>query len=210
MPKKNAAQGHVIHPPRGPQKVAVAKTGRVNYTTMEDIPEGEPVLTGTFFLNDHFVVILFDSGATHDFVSKACTQKCKLVIEPISAPSMISTPRGQIVAKRVVMNPPLKLKGRMYKTCLIVLDGQGIDLILGMSWMRRHQALLDTGARVVHLDSPKHGSVTLQLASTPVLDASAHHTIAQNLKDIPVACEVPCLSRRLTRNAFGSGHRVHY
>jgi hypothetical protein len=158
--------------------VVVANTGRVNYTTMEVIPEGEPVLTGTFFLNDHFVVILFDSGATHDFVSKASTQKCKLVIEPISAPSMISTPRGQIVAKQVVMNPPLKLKGRMYKTCLIVLDGQGIDLILGMSWMRRHQALLDTGARVVHLDSPKHGSVTLQLASTPVLDASAHHTVA--------------------------------
>jgi hypothetical protein len=85
-PKKNAAQGHVIHPPRGPQKVAIAKTGRVNYTTMEDIPEGEPVLAGTFFLNDHSVVILFDSGATHDFVSKVCTQKCKLVIEPIMHP----------------------------------------------------------------------------------------------------------------------------
>jgi hypothetical protein len=74
--------------------VAVVKIGRVNYTTMEDIPEGEPVLMGTFFLNDHSAVILFDSVATHDFVSKACTQKCKLVIEPISAPYMISTPGG--------------------------------------------------------------------------------------------------------------------
>jgi hypothetical protein len=36
-PKKNVAQGHVTHPPCGPQKVYVAKTGRVNYTTMEDI-----------------------------------------------------------------------------------------------------------------------------------------------------------------------------
>jgi hypothetical protein len=70
-PKKNAAQGHVTHPPRGPQKVAVAKTGRVNYTTMEDIPEGEQVLAGTFSLNQYHVVILFDSGATHDFISKA-------------------------------------------------------------------------------------------------------------------------------------------
>jgi hypothetical protein len=40
-PKKNATQGHVTHPPRGPQKVAIVKTGRINYTTMEDIPEGE-------------------------------------------------------------------------------------------------------------------------------------------------------------------------
>jgi hypothetical protein len=92
--KKNAAQGHVTHPPRGPQMVAVAKTDRVNYTTMEDISEGEPVLAGMFFLNDHFAIILFDSGATHDFINKACTQKCKLVIEPINAPYMISTPGG--------------------------------------------------------------------------------------------------------------------
>jgi hypothetical protein len=171
--------------------VVVAKTGRVNYTTMEDIPEGKPVLMGTFFLNDHSVVVLFDSSATHDFVSKACTQKCKLVIEPISVPYMISTPGGQIVTKQVVVNPPLNLKGRIYKTCLIILDGQEIDVILGMSWMRRHRALLDTTAQVVHLDSPEHDSVTLQLPSTPVPNASAHYTVTQNLEDIPVAYEFP-------------------
>jgi hypothetical protein len=158
--------------------VVVAKTGRVNYTTMEDISEGEPVLTGTFSLNDHSTIVLFDSGATHDFVSKACTQKCKLVIESIGTPYMISTPGEHIVTKQVVVNPSLNLKGRIYKTCLIVLDGQGIDVILGMSWMRRHQALLDTATRVVHLDSLEHGRVTLQLASTPVLAASAHYTVA--------------------------------
>jgi predicted aspartyl protease len=113
--------------------VAIAKTSSVNYTTMEDIPEGEPVLMGTFSLNGNSIVILFDSGATHDFVNKACTQKCKLVIEPISAPYMISTPGGKIFTKQVVVNPPLNLKRRVYKTCLIVLDGQGIDVILGMS-----------------------------------------------------------------------------
>jgi hypothetical protein len=76
--------------------MAIAKTGRMNYTTMEDISDGEPVLASTLFLNDHSTVVLFDSGATHDFVSKACTQKCKLVIEPISAPYMISAPGGRL------------------------------------------------------------------------------------------------------------------
>jgi hypothetical protein len=113
------------------------------------------------------------------------------VVEPISAPYMISTAGGQIVTKQVVVNPLLNLKGRIYKTCLIVLDGKGIDVILGMSWMRRHRALLDTAARVVHLDSPEHGSVTLQLASTAMPNDTAHHTVAQNLEDIPVACEFP-------------------
>jgi hypothetical protein len=95
--------------------VVVVKTGHVNYTSMEDIPKGEPVLVGTFVLNDHSVVVPFDSGATHDFISKACTQKCKLVIEPISAPYMNSTPGEQIVTKQVVVNPPANLKGRIYK-----------------------------------------------------------------------------------------------
>jgi hypothetical protein len=74
-----------------------------------------------FFLNDHSDVVLFDSGATHNFVSKACTQKCKLVMEPISAPYMISTLGGQIITKQLVVNCPLNLKGKIYKTCLIVL-----------------------------------------------------------------------------------------
>jgi hypothetical protein len=41
VPKKTTTQGHVTPPPRGLQKVAIAKTDRVNYTTMEDIPVGE-------------------------------------------------------------------------------------------------------------------------------------------------------------------------
>jgi hypothetical protein len=90
MPKKNATQGHVAHPPRGPQKVAMAKTGHVNYTTMEDITEGEQVLTGTFSLNGHPAIILFDSGASHDFNSKACTQQHQMTIEYLLTPYMIS------------------------------------------------------------------------------------------------------------------------
>jgi hypothetical protein len=80
MPKKNATQGHVTHPPRGLQKVDVAKTSRVYYTTMEDVPEGEQVLVGMISLIRHPVIILFYSGASHGFISKACTQKHQLAI----------------------------------------------------------------------------------------------------------------------------------
>jgi hypothetical protein len=55
--------------------VAIAKIDRVNYTAMEDSPEGEQVLVGTFSLNGYHAVVLFDSGATHDFISKACIWK---------------------------------------------------------------------------------------------------------------------------------------
>jgi hypothetical protein len=145
-PKKTATQGHVTPPARGPQKVAVAKTGCVNYTTMEDIPEGEQVLVGTFSLNGHPAIILFDLGASHDFISRACTQKSQMAIEYLPTPYMISTPGGKIFTGHVVVNPPLNLGGRVYKTSLIVLEGHGIDVILGMNWMKWHRTLLDTAA----------------------------------------------------------------
>jgi hypothetical protein len=95
----------------------------VNYTTVEDVPEGQRVLAGTFSLNRHPVVILFNSEASHDYISKACTQKCQLVIEHMSTPYMILTPRGNIITKQLVINSPLNLGGKVYKTHMIVLDG---------------------------------------------------------------------------------------
>jgi hypothetical protein len=46
------------------------RQGKLNFTTMSDIPEGASVLTGTFSVNDTPVKILFDSGATHSSVSE--------------------------------------------------------------------------------------------------------------------------------------------
>jgi hypothetical protein len=43
------------------------------------------------------------------------------------------------------------------------LEGQGINVILGMNWMKMHQVVLDISARLVHLDSPIYGNVSLQL-----------------------------------------------
>jgi hypothetical protein len=189
--KKTATQGHVTHPPRGPQNVVVAKISRVNYTTMEDISEGEQVLTGMFSLNGHPTTVLFDSGASHDFISKACTQKRQLVIEHIIIPYLIRTPRGNTATKQLVMATPLFPLGRLFRTNLIVLEGQRIDVILGMDWMKRYKAVLDIIACTVHLESPTHGSIVLKLPSPTCIASALHHIAAQNLEYIPVACEFP-------------------
>jgi hypothetical protein len=116
---------------------------------------------GTFSLNAHPIVILFDSSASHDFISKACTQKCQLVIEHMSTRYMILTHGGNVITQQLVINAHLNLAEKVYKTHLIVLDGQGIDVILGMSWMRDHKALLNTTSRTMQLDSPDLGIVVL-------------------------------------------------
>jgi hypothetical protein len=105
----------------------------VNYTTIKDVPKGEHVLACTFSLNGHPIVILFNSGASLDFISKACTQKCQLVIEHMSTPYMTLTPGGNVTTKQLVINAPLNLGGKVYKMHLIDLVGQCIDVILGMS-----------------------------------------------------------------------------
>jgi hypothetical protein len=114
-----------------------------------------------------------------------------LIIQHIDTPYVISTPGGKIFTKQMVMHTLINLEGRIYKPSLIVLDGQGLDIILGMGWMKAHKALLDIAARVVHLDSPMHGIHALQLTSPSVMTSSVHHTTAQNLEDIIVACEFP-------------------
>jgi hypothetical protein len=188
--KKTPTQGHVTPPPRGPPKVAVAKTGRVNYTTLDDVPEGEQVLIGMFSLNRHPNVVLLDSGATHNFISMACTKIHRLTITHLSTPYMISTLGGKTVIQYLAKNTPLNLGGRVYEASLIILDRQGIDVILGMSWMKEYKAVLDIAACTVHLGSSAHGSVSLRLPSPTSIDSALHHTTAQNLEDIPVAREL--------------------
>jgi hypothetical protein len=61
---------------------------------VEEIPTGEEVLAGAFFLNEHPTIILFDSGASHDFMSFICAKKEKLSLVALGAPYVISTPRG--------------------------------------------------------------------------------------------------------------------
>jgi hypothetical protein len=46
-------------------------------------------------------------------------------------------------ADQVIQKVPLELSWRIFSTNLIILSGQGIDVILGMSWMKAHRAVLD-------------------------------------------------------------------
>jgi hypothetical protein len=61
---------------------------------VDEIHTGEEVLAGTFFLNECLVIILFDSGASHDFMSFTCAKKAKLSLLASGAPYVISSPGG--------------------------------------------------------------------------------------------------------------------
>jgi hypothetical protein len=117
---------------------------------MDEIPMGEEVLAGTFILNERPIIILFDSGASHDFMSSTYAKRAKLSLVALGAPYVISTPGGRVDADQIIQKVPLELSrrifstsliilsgqgisGRIFSTNLIILSGQGIDVILGMS-----------------------------------------------------------------------------
>jgi hypothetical protein len=94
---------------KSPQRGPAPRTGRANYTTVEEIPMGEEVLVGTFFINEHLVIILFDSGASHNFMSSTCAKKAKLSLVASGAPYVISTLGGRVDANWIVQKALLKL-----------------------------------------------------------------------------------------------------
>jgi hypothetical protein len=47
---------------------------------------------------------------------------------------------------RIVQKVLLELAGQIFNTYLIILSGQGLDFILGMSGMKLHKAMLDIAA----------------------------------------------------------------
>jgi hypothetical protein len=57
--------------------------------------------------------------------------------------------------------------------------------------MKRHKAILDISAHLVHLDSPIFGKVSMQLPPVARLQASIHAIVTKSLDEIPMVHEYP-------------------
>jgi hypothetical protein len=92
----------MVNKQRNQQRGPAPWYGQADYTIVEDILTCEEVLAGTFFSNDRPIIILFDSGASHDFMSSTCAKKAKLSLVALGTPYVISTPRGRVDVDRIV------------------------------------------------------------------------------------------------------------
>jgi hypothetical protein len=127
------------------------KTGRIYYTQVATTPEGEPVMMGTFLVANHPAIILFDSGASHTFISKKFMEQHCIPYHESREGFTIHSPRGQIFTKEVAIQVPITLAEQDFPTNMIVLKGHDIDVILGMNWLAQHKDILNTNLRTIKL-----------------------------------------------------------
>ena len=120
-------------------------------------------MAGMFSVNDHPVTVLFDSRASHTFISKECAIRLGLKVESMSKPYHIHSPGGKLITNQFVKQVPLQLQEKVFPTALIILPTQSVDIILGMNWMEGQGVILDTTSQSVHIKSSIHGSMTLNL-----------------------------------------------
>jgi hypothetical protein len=85
------------------------KTGRIYYTQVATTPEGEPVMMGTFLMANHHAVILFDSGASHTFISKKFVEKYCIPYNESMEGFIIHSRGGQVFTKEMAFHVPVTL-----------------------------------------------------------------------------------------------------
>ena len=75
----------------------------MHYTTMEEIPSSEVVTAGMFLVNHHPAVVLFDSRASHSFMSPTFASKHDQKIVVVDKGGYcISATRSNISTKQIV------------------------------------------------------------------------------------------------------------
>ena len=69
----------------------------------------------------------------------------------------------------------------------MILPGQGIDVVLGMNWLRVYRVVLDLKRRIVELWLPSSKNrMSLLVPSDLVLPVAAHAKASPDLASIPV------------------------
>jgi hypothetical protein len=104
---------------------------------------------------------------------------------------MITTPGSKISSNQIYRKVPIQLGSNLIKMDLLLLDLEGMDVLLGMDWMTRHRVSLDISSRVVEIDSPEHDTTILCLPQRECNNSCAYAIEGIKLKDIPIVCEYP-------------------
>jgi hypothetical protein len=119
---------------KGKKKIAQARKGILNFTSVGDIPDGALVMMGTFSIRGKPIRVLFDS-ALHVVMNGKTLSKVGLNSCNTNDAFTIKTAGGNFSSELVTRGVPLELGSGTVDTDHIILGLEGVD---GVFWYTKH------------------------------------------------------------------------
>src|SRR3954465_13829238 len=131
----------IIHPAgrgngHGNNRTLNYNTGSASYTRghannfdVEEAQQQPATVMGTLLVNSVPATVLFDSGASHSFMSEAFAFSHNFKYETMKPPMMVRTPIGQCRTTMFVPNTTVEIEGIEFFVSPILLKSSTIDLI---------------------------------------------------------------------------------
>jgi hypothetical protein len=163
---------------------------RVNHIDAQEAQEAQGVVLGEYLVNSALATVLFDSGASHSFISSSFVDKHRIPTVLLKTPLLTRTPGGDINCHIGCPRVRINLSGVEFLADLVVLKSGGIDVILGMDWLSRHNGLIGCTDKVVYLTNPDGIQVTCHTRDSK-FDPMVFSAEAKPLEGVPVVNEYP-------------------
>jgi hypothetical protein len=121
----------------------------VNHVTAEQAQDAPGVVLGTFSVNYVPATVLFDSRASHSFITKQFVAKHDIPMSSMKTHLLISSPNGEMKSTYVCPQVNLKIRGIDFQADLVVLTSSGID------WLGKCDGIILCAKKAVLLTSPQ-------------------------------------------------------
>jgi hypothetical protein len=159
--------------------------------TIEEAQQAQDVILGMFLACSHPATVLFDSGASHSFTSSTFVIKYHLPISIMKYTMLVSSPGGEMRTKHICPVVSVSISGVDFLANLIILDSKGIDIILGMDWLRKYDRVILCAKRVIRLT--KEDCTVLEFNATMQADQAnlLNQVQGTSLEEIRVVQEYP-------------------
>nr|AAV32171.1 putative polyprotein [Oryza sativa Japonica Group] len=166
---------------------APAPKARVNHVAAE-AQNAPDVVLGTFPVNSIPASVLFDSGATHSFLSKSFASNHGMEFISLGRPLLVNTPGNQVFSTQYCPSATIEIEEVPFPSSLILLESKDLDVILGMDWLSRHRGVINCANRKVTLTS-SNGETVSFFVSSPKYHGVILNQVA--LQEIPIVQDYP-------------------
>ncbi|GJT32375.1 putative reverse transcriptase domain-containing protein [Tanacetum coccineum] len=152
------------------------------------IKDAEPhVVAGTFLLNNCYAFVLFDSGSARSFMDTRFSSMLNIDPVKIRANYEVELADGRLVSTNTVLKGcTFNLVNHIFEIGLMPIELGTFDVIIGMDWLVKHNAVIVCGENVVRIP---YGNKMLIVESDK--GVSRLKVISCIKAYVPVICDFP-------------------